>query len=135
MAASSTTEVESTKVDEEVTATLETHQTKSASKAHNLSDVEKETLAAYEGHDADIPSNEGYVLDERGELKRRQSIAASHRRSSFHSGKGHEHANIKHTTKDIEQGNDEASADEPDPNLAWWDGPDDPENPINFGRW
>ena len=46
------------------------------------SDLEKETLAVYEGHDADIPSNEGYILDERGELKRRQSIA-SHRRKSF----------------------------------------------------
>ncbi len=32
-------------------------------------------LAVAEGHDADIPSSEGYVLDERGEAKRRRSIA------------------------------------------------------------
>src|SRR4051812_18666949 len=44
-------------------------------------DAEKELerelrQATAEGHDADIPSSAGYVLDERGELKRRRSIAA-----------------------------------------------------------
>src|SRR5690349_5784682 len=37
--------------------------------------AEMTELAAAEGHDADIPSNVGYVLDEAGEEKRRLSIA------------------------------------------------------------
>lgn len=45
-----------------------------------FSGSEKETLAVYEGHDADIPSNEGYVSVQRGEEKRRKSIVLHHQR-------------------------------------------------------
>jgi hypothetical protein len=86
------------------------------------SELEKETLAAYEGHDADIPSNEGYILDEHGELKSRQSIA-------FHQ------THKEEATTDVEKGKEEGSADEDDPNVVGWDGPDDPLNPMNFSTW
>jgi hypothetical protein len=100
-----------------------------------LTDVEKEELAAYEGHDADIPSNEGYVLDERGELKRRGSIAALHRKASHKKGDEEAMANGDATKKDIEKAAEEVSADESDdPNVVWWNGPDDPENPLNFSK-
>lgn len=93
-----------------------------------LTDVEKETLAAYEGHDADIPTNEGYVLDERGETKRRDSIAALHRKASHN--KPQPLAN-----GDTEKGAADVSADESDdPNIVWWNGPNDPENPLNFNK-
>jgi hypothetical protein len=48
----------------------EAHNAQSSSKQeHSISEIEKETLTTYEGHDADTPSNEGYVLDVAGELK------------------------------------------------------------------
>lgn len=93
------------------------------------SDLEKETLAAYEGHDADIPSNEGYILDERGELQRRQSIA-SHRR-----GESQNDTSKDGTTADVEKGIEQVSSEESDPNIVGWDGPDDPLNPLNFSSW
>jgi len=100
---------------------------------HQLSDLEKETLAAYEGHDADIPSNEGYVLDKQGELKRRQSIA-SHRRASHQAQRGQDEKNSTHP--DIEKGSEEVSAEESDDaNIVWWDGQDDPQNPMNYSTW
>jgi hypothetical protein len=94
-----------------------------------LSDLDKETLAAYEGHDVDIPSNEGYILDAQGELKRRQSIALSHkasRKSTERNGNG---------AKDVEKAGEEVSTEEDDSNTVWWDGPDDPANPLNFKPW
>jgi hypothetical protein len=90
-------------------------------------ELEKETLAALEGHDADIPSNEGYILDEQGERRRRQSIA-SHRKASRKSVD-------KNGTKDVEKAGEEVSAEEDDSNVVWWDGPDDPANPLNFKPW
>lgn len=96
--------------------------------SQEYSDHEKETLAAYEGHDADIPSNEGYILDERGELRRRQSIAS-------HRSKSHEQAHDNGNKADVEKGTEEVSAQESDPNIVGWDGPDDPLNPLNFSSW
>ena len=83
-------------------------------------------MATYEGHDADIPSNEGYVLDERGELKRQQSIASRAARQS------HDNQHEEAMTTDIEKGAPQVSSGESDPNIVGWDGPDDPLNPLNF---
>jgi hypothetical protein len=94
-----------------------------------LSDREKETLAAYEGHDADIPSNEGYVLDERGELKRKQSIALSQK------GAKKSLETNGNAAKDVEKAGGDVSTEEDDSNIVWWDGPDDPANPLNFKPW
>lgn len=90
---------------------------------------EKLALAVYEGHDADIPSNEGYILDERAELKRQQSIVSQRK----HAETLHDSKNI--TKVDIEKSSDEGSTTEEDPNIVWWDGPDDPENPLNHKPW
>ncbi|KAE9366893.1 MFS general substrate transporter [Stipitochalara longipes BDJ] len=109
----------------EVPASSETqHARRPSQPEHQLSDLDKETLATYEGHDADIPSNEGYVLDAQGELKRRQSIALSHKASR----KSVE----RNGTKDVEKAGEEVSTEEDDSNIVWWDGPDDPSNPVNF---
>lgn len=121
-----TAQDESTKKVEQTKTAPEQHSRKSSHCEHQLTDLEKETLAAYEGHDADIPSNEGYILDDRGEQKRRQSIAASHRRASESKGRN----------KDIEKIGQEVSAEESDDsNIVWWNGDDDPENPLNFSKW
>jgi len=123
----STTTSEAISGDKELPAPHETHSTRRPSHPdRHLTDIEKETLAAYEGHDADIPSNEGYVLDEQGELKRRQSIAASHRKAR---------KSLEGAKKDVEQGGEEVSTEEDDSNVVWWDGPDDPQNPLNFKPW
>ncbi|RYC59851.1 hypothetical protein CHU98_g6370 [Xylaria longipes] len=89
----------------------------------------KTSQAIDEGHDADIPSSAGYVLDREGELKRLQSIESQRRRQSG--------ATAEHTNHDIEKGDTSKQTtadddDENDPNVVWWDGEDDPENPYNW---
>jgi hypothetical protein len=118
----------STTAASEPTEALASHEAQDPRQAsqpqHHLTELEKETLAAYEGHDADTPSNEGYVLDERGELKRRQSIASNakaSRKSVERNGK-----------KDVEKEGGEVSTDEDDSNVVWWDGDSDPANPLNY---
>lgn len=86
-------------------------------------------LAAFEGHDADIPTNAGSL----------RSVATH---ASVHRLHAHE---LKDTSiameKDIEKDGGTPSAssiDEPqeetetDPNIVDFDGPDDPENPLNW---
>ncbi|KAK8104330.1 bicyclomycin resistance protein [Apiospora kogelbergensis] len=115
--------------------------------------------AADEGHDADIPSGEGYVLDANGERKRRASLAEKRRKSDVENhqrphtataatAESHHHHPPEH---DAEKGADEESqdrtagsgsgpgkststADDEDPNVVWWD-ENDPEHPYNWPRW
>lgn len=103
------------------------------------SDTYAKIQAAYEeGHDADIPSNLGYILDEAGELKRQRSIAE---RRSLALAKSKSHTSNKTIDNDDpEKGVPEDSAqdgqhDDNDPNIVWWDGDDDPENPYNWPSW
>lgn len=102
---------------------------------------EKTAEAAAEGHDADIPSSMGYVLDERGEAKRRQSIARQRRSSTARRSFASDAAGARaddvekgpaNTTDDDGDAGGESSEDE---NVVWWDGPDDPENPYNWPSW
>ncbi|KAK3940934.1 bicyclomycin resistance protein [Diplogelasinospora grovesii] len=99
--------------------------------------------AVAEGHDADIPSDIGYVLDEQGERKRRSSIAAQQRR---HSRTGNRRPSS--TTHDVEKeaghgggsappADEDATAvnSEDEANIVWWDGDDDPHNPFNWPTW
>lgn len=99
--------------------------------SHEPSAHEKEALATYEGHDADIPSNKGYVLDKRGELKYR----SSHEHHHASNADGKSHVTNGHANVDVEKGSAGTTAeDENDENLVWWDGPDDPHNPMNFNK-
>ncbi|KAI4627522.1 uncharacterized protein J4E87_004086 [Alternaria ethzedia] len=88
-------------------------------------------LAAAEGHDADIPSNLGSI--------HQVPSRTSERRHSLDEKKG------EYTTgeRDVEKGNGSgsiSSADQPDaeeeperdPNVVDFDGPNDPENPMNW---
>jgi hypothetical protein len=85
----------------------------------------KQSQAIEEGHDADIPSSAGYILDARGERKRKLSLAS--RRRSIASKE----------RVDLEGGDNsvEDSAGDVDSNEVWWDGPNDPENPYNWPTW
>lgn len=81
--------------------------------------------AVDEGHDADIPSSAGYILDDKGEQKRRRSLAS--RRASC--------ASRSQAHRDLEQGQEAEAEEEDDANVVWWDGPNDPENPYNWPAW
>lgn len=110
----------------------------------------KISQAVDEGHDADIPSNAGYVLDERGERRRRQSItsrrkSAKKRRSSTDLEKGEKRRTTSTRGREgpreegekdgDEEAEDQSSGTEDDANAVWWDGPDDPANPYNWPGW
>ncbi|KAI1349158.1 cycloheximide resistance protein [Xylaria sp. FL0043] len=90
----------------------------------------KMSQAVDEGHDADTPSAAGYVLDKQGELKRLQSIENQRRHSGAFAGQEKD---------DVEKGlpadKTATSDEENDPNIVWWDGDDDPENPYNWTTW
>jgi multidrug resistance protein len=104
------------------------------------------TQAYDEGHDADIPSDIGYVLDQEGEKKRRQSFA-ERRRNSLARKRSHA-TDDGHHNPDLEagaNGNGSGAAEKDDAadvttsedeaNIVWWDGPDDPANPYNWPTW
>lgn len=79
-------------------------------------------LAAAEGHDADIPSNAGSIrpVTSRTSTRPRKAVDAE---------------------KDVEKGGEDvslSSTDEPqddelNPNIVDFNGPDDPDNPLNWG--
>ena len=87
-------------------------------------------LAALEGHDADIPSNLGSIR-----------TIPSKPSTRSHSPSNEKDIKTLALEKDIEKGVSPASSsiadesDEPahqDPNIVDFDGPDDPENPLNW---
>ncbi|KAK0385101.1 hypothetical protein NLU13_7579 [Sarocladium strictum] len=90
---------------------------------------EKIQQARDEGHDADIPSDIGYVLDEAGERRRRASIASKRRLSHATNRSANQDASDpeKQPTELVDVAEDE--------NVVWWNGPDDPQNPYNWPRW
>lgn len=126
--------------------TTETDNEKQTEDQQSDTDRLKKIRAAYEeGHDADIPSGEGYVLDRKGELKRQRSIADQR---SLALSRSRSHTSHKNGTavNDLEKGHsqeDDGQGDgavldgdsENDPNIVWWDGPDDPANPLNWPTW
>lgn len=92
------------------------------------------SLAAAEGHDADIPSNVG-------SLRQVPSNTVIPTSSSPQNVSGPEKSLPLAFDKDIEKGerSDSVSSEEEveeanddDPNIVFWDGPDDPQNPMNW---
>ncbi|KAI1271604.1 cycloheximide resistance protein [Xylaria sp. FL0933] len=90
----------------------------------------KTSQAIDEGHDADTPSAAGYVLDKQGELKRLQSRENQRRHSGAFAGQ--EKGDVE---KGLPADKTATSDEENDPNIVWWDGDDDPENPFNWTTW
>ncbi|KAK3075697.1 hypothetical protein LTR53_000739 [Teratosphaeriaceae sp. CCFEE 6253] len=91
---------------------------------------EKEQLAMQEGHDADIPSNAGVETE--------KEFAARNKEYSPELDNDKEPSSpssINEPVSDLEKGQPTTTAEEQeaiDPNIVDWDGPDDPENPLNF---
>ncbi|KAM7221961.1 bicyclomycin resistance protein [Rhypophila decipiens] len=80
--------------------------------------------AVEEGHDADIPSDLGFIPTEEDRERRRRSIAASHRSK--------EDPEMGLGPDDKSRGTEEEETD--DANIVWWTD-DDPENPYNWPFW
>ncbi|KAI2782543.1 bicyclomycin resistance protein [Daldinia loculata] len=97
----------------------------------------KISQAVDEGHDADIPSSQGFIFDEQEELKRQRS-KAERRRSSFASKKSRADRDVEKAQGPgeaaLSSSNDGEDSDG-DPNIVWWSGPDDVENPYNWPTW
>lgn len=89
--------------------------------------AEKQQQAVDEGHDADIPSRLGYVLDSKGERRLQESIASQRRLSQASK------ADAGNEVLDPEKQAVEDVTD--DENVVFWDGDDDPDNPYNWARW
>jgi len=89
--------------------------------------------AISEGHDADIPSDIGYVPDEAKHShstvnQKQDSLTQKSERASHDIEKG---TGVHEKKKDVETS---GSLDD-DANVVWWDGPDDPANPYNWPTW
>jgi hypothetical protein len=96
---------------------------------HDLNDARLE-LAYEEGHDADIPSNLGVYTPAQAS-------------SMYDAEKGGdlEKGGISHPTTSSGEGDREETvasklpgAEELDPDVIFWDGDDDPENPMNWSN-
>ncbi|OTA68720.1 bicyclomycin resistance protein [Hypoxylon sp. EC38] len=98
----------------------------------------KISQAVDEGHDADIPSSEGFVLSEEEELRRVQSIA-QRRRNSIASKRSKVDHDVEKAQAPGEAALSSSNEGEDDsdngPNVVWWSGLDDPENPYNWPTW
>ncbi|KAI1803011.1 bicyclomycin resistance protein [Daldinia bambusicola] len=97
----------------------------------------KISQAVDEGHDADIPSSQGFVLNEQEELQRQRSIA-ERRRNSFASKRSRPDRDVEKAQAPgdaaLASSNDGEDSDS-DPNIVWWNGPDDVANPYNWPTW
>jgi hypothetical protein len=82
-------------------------------------------LAAAEGHDADIPSNAGSIHD-KAPSERPDSVKLS----AMDPEKDVEKAVRPESISSSEDSED--VAEEEDPNVVFWDGPQDPTNPMNW---
>lgn len=80
---------------------------------------ERVELAADEQHDADIPSNIGAVS-----LDKSKDIAIDSRPHSASDSDVEKEAAVVSS--------DGATAASEDPNIVFWDGPNDPQNPLNW---
>lgn len=76
-------------------------------------------LACEEGHDANIPSNFGLC---------KPSTADPEKGTSSHPST----ASGEDTVVAKVDPEAQHPVDEQDPNIVWWDGPNDPQNPMNW---
>ncbi|KAM0262066.1 hypothetical protein ACHAPA_009429 [Fusarium lateritium] len=95
---------------------------------------EKTREAIDEGHDADIPSNIGFVPTLGDEHRRRHSLTSQRRISHARerSSLDHEkHSKENESVRDAEEGSQTQSESD----VVWWDGDKDRQNPYNFASW
>jgi hypothetical protein len=92
------------------------------------------SLAADEGHDADIPTNAGSIPPtplEHPPHKHTHPGMTSSALFDKDLEKGSRPESINSDDGAEDQADNEAEV-ENDPDIVWWDGPDDPQNPMNW---
>ncbi|KAI1209310.1 bicyclomycin resistance protein [Annulohypoxylon truncatum] len=98
----------------------------------------KISQAVDEGHDADIPSSEGFVLSEEEQLKLQRS-RGERRKNSVGSVGSKANRDVEKAQAPGEAALSSSNGDDDDsetsPNIVWWSGPNDPENPYNWPTW
>ncbi|KAF5228001.1 hypothetical protein FAUST_11390 [Fusarium austroamericanum] len=94
---------------------------------------EKTREAIAEGHDADIPSNIGFIPTEADEQRRRSSVARSRRAS--HASKRAASPDPNKEGGDVRDEEEGASQTQSESDIVWWDGDKDRQNPYNFATW
>ena len=88
---------------------------------------QKEELAMLEGHDADIPGGQGDGTEAIASKERDTSPSPAE--SSDTKATDEEQGKISISNKEArDHGTEEIS----NPYIVFWDGPDDPENPVNW---
>jgi len=95
--------------------------------AHPSADIEKETTLR---SDVDSLSKEEYTQD--------IEKSSSHPRSS-HGTESNRGRNNNNEEKELDENGENENAaeiisEEDGANIVWWDGPDDPHNPLNFSK-
>jgi hypothetical protein len=90
---------------------------------------DKEALAYKEGHDADIPSNEGVVNPEEHNTIQKESDPEPEKLNGTSTA-----TCLNEINADVEKAQPVPVTQETegDPNVVDWDGPDDPANPQNW---
>lgn len=101
---------------------------------NSLSSATEPTLAdrtpqTAEGTDTDAPSNTSYVFDEGGEKRRRRSVDGQEPEEPEAAPR------ISGAQEDVEKSAGATEGEVEDENIVFWDGPDDPENPLNWPTW
>ncbi|KAI9827415.1 MAG: hypothetical protein M1819_006956 [Sarea resinae] len=101
---------------------------------HDLSPEGREVveLSYHEGHDADVPSNAGAFDAEKHSLRRTSTTRSARPREAKVPSPDIEKAEEDKASSN-DDGTDEFDSD--DPNLVFWDGPDDLANPMNWSSW
>jgi hypothetical protein len=97
-------------------------------------------LAAQEGHDADIPSNEGVVkIVSNAAITNLPTSPTSPLEKDVEKEAGKDSAVTTPSRRSAESTYAiQAPESENDSNIVWWDGENDPENPMNwssFRKW
>jgi hypothetical protein len=94
---------------------------------------EKTREAIAEGHDADIPSNIGFIPTEADEQRRRSSLAS--RRRPSHASRGAPSLDPDKQDGDVRDEEEGGSQTQSESDIVWWDGDKDRQNPYNFATW
>jgi hypothetical protein len=95
-------------------------------------------LAAQEGHDADIPSNAGFVHHEKSQAILEESNHPLDKDIEKEAGKGASTPASLAGASFSSASEKQQNISPPDPNIVGWDGDDDPQNPMNwspFLKW
>ena len=100
-------------------------------------DLPKEEQNAFEEmHDADIPASENEAASKHEQESSNQDVAVETDKGEK-SGSSNPSEDGVPTDRDLEKGEPETNVSEdskevPDPNIVDWDGPEDPQNPLNW---